>query len=72
MSYVSMQTRSFSVVGGHPFMMFTRKSGFWPPPLVHMRPHEPGPLPSMWTSTSTLNTHRSLDTASTMTFQTKS
>src|SRR6218665_1950330 len=44
----------------------TKKSGFWPPPPVHMRPHEPGsPSPSLWTSTCGRheNTHRSLETA---------
>src|SRR6218665_2380006 len=29
----------------HPFMTLTRESGFWPPPPLHMCPHEPGSSP---------------------------
>ena len=35
------------VLRGYPFMTFTKKSGFWPPPPVHMG-RTPSPL---WTST---------------------
>ena len=46
-----------------------KKSGFWPPPPVHMRPHGPDPLPLVDVHTRpTWNTHRSLEMASTMTY----
>ena len=38
-------------IRGHPFMTSTKISGFWPPPLVHMRPHDQDPHTPLWTST---------------------
>jgi len=65
--------RSFTVASpsiwnwGHPFMMSTKKSRFWPPSPC---PHGTDPPLVDVHTRSTWNTHRSLEMASTMTYRT--